>query len=123
MDLGEPGQGKLGNQLFRPVEEGIDMQMSVPVRLGGRDSVSVKSGGTCEWLLKRGDQAGISLEVALVEGVNAPVYEGDPLGEIRVMLGDTLIATVPAVAGETVELPGMVDALLRIRSHFMLGGE
>lgn len=115
--------GFAGYQLFRPVEAGIDMQMTVPVRMGGRDSVSVKSGGACEWLLKRGDQASISLEVALVEGVDAPVYEGDPLGEIRVMLGDTLIATVPAVAGESVELPGMLDALLRIRSHFMLGGE
>lgn len=109
-------------QLFCPIKEGAQLQMSVPVRLGGRDSVQAVSGGTCELLLRRGGQADISLEVALVEAVDAPVRQGDTLGEIRVRQGDVVIATVPAVASEMVELPGLLDALLRIRDHFMLSG-
>ena len=42
------------------------------------------------------------------------------LGEIRVKQGERIVAIVPAVAGETVQLPGMIDALIRIRDHFML---
>ena len=114
--------GFSGYQLFCPVKEGVDLQMSVPVHMGGRDSVKASSGGTCELLLKRNDQANLSLEVALLDSVTAPVYKGDVIGEIRVMRGEEVITTLPAVAGETVELPGMLDALLRIRDHFMLGG-
>ena len=36
--------------------------------------------------------------------------------------GGEVVAVVPAVAGEDVQLPGMVDALIRIRDHFMLTG-
>ena len=56
------------------------------------------------------------------ERVNAPVYAGDVLGEIRVRRDGEVVAVVPAVAGEDVQLPGMVDALIRIRDHFMLTG-
>lgn len=113
--------GFSGYQLFCPVKEGDSLQMDVPVRLGGSDTVSAVSGGKCELLLKKGEQGQISLEVALVEGINAPVHRGDALGEIRVKQGDEVVQVIPAVAGETVELPGMLHSLLRIRDRFMLG--
>lgn len=112
--------GFSGYQLFSPVGEGDSLDMSVPVRLGGRDSVSAVSGGSSSLLLKKGEQGNVSLEAALVESVAAPVKKGDVLGEIRVKKGDEVVMTLPAVAGETVELPGMLHALLRIRDHFML---
>lgn len=109
-------------QLVTPIAQGQALDMTVPVRLGGRDGVSVLSGGTCSLLERRGEKNALSLEAALVEKVNAPVYAGDVLGEIRVKRGDEVVAVVPAVAGEDVQLPGMVDALIRIRDHFMLTG-
>ena len=109
-------------QLVTPIAQGQALDMTVPVRLGGRDEVSVLSGGTCSLLERRGEKNALSLEAALVEKVNAPVYAGDVLGEIRVKRGDEVVAVVPAVAGEDVQLPGMVDALIRIRDHFMLNG-
>lgn len=109
-------------QLVTPIAQGQALDMTVPVRLGGRDEVSVLSGGTCSLLERRGEKNALSLEAALVEKVNAPVYAGDALGEIRVKRGDEVVAVVPAVAGEDVQLPGMVDALIRIRDHFMLTG-
>lgn len=109
-------------QLVTPIAQGQALDMAVPVRLGGRDEVSVLSGGTCSLLERRGEKNALSLEAALVEKVNAPVYAGDVLGEIRVKRGDEVVAVVPAVAAEDVQLPGMVDALIRIRDHFMLIG-
>lgn len=109
-------------QLVTPIAQGQALDMTVPVRLGGRDEVSVLSGGTYSLLERRGEKNALSLEAALVEKVNAPVYAGDVLGEIRVKRGDEVVAVVPAVAGEDVQLPGMVDALIRIRDHFMLTG-
>ena len=109
-------------QLVTPIAQGQALDMTVPVRLGGRDEVSVLSGGTCSLLERRGEKNALSLEAALVEKVNAPVYAGDVLGEIRVKRGDEVVAVVSAVAGEDVQLPGMVDALIRIRDHFMLTG-
>lgn len=109
-------------QLVTPIAQGQALDMTVPVRLGGRDEVSVLSGGTCSLLERRGEKNALSLEAALVEKVNAPVYAGDVLGEIRVKRGDEVVAVVPAVAAEDVQLPGMVDTLIRIRDHFMLTG-
>ena len=109
-------------QLVTPIAQGQALDMTVPVRLGGRDEVSVLSGGTCSLLERRGEKNALSLEAARVEKVNAPVYAGDVLGEIRVKRGDEVVAVVPAVAAEDVQLPGMVDALIRIRDHFMLTG-
>lgn len=107
-------------QRFSPVREGDHLGMQVPVRLGGSDAVSAVSGGTCEMLIKKGSQGEVSIEAALAQSVNAPVKKGDVLGEIRVMQSGKVAARIPAVAGETVELPGMVHALVRIRDHFML---
>lgn len=61
-------------QLVTPIAQGQALDMTVPVRLGGRDEVSVLSGGTCSLLERRGEKNALSLEAALVEKVNAPVY-------------------------------------------------
>ena len=107
--------------MLTPVSTGDALGMEIPVRLGGKDSVGVVSGGVCSFLIAKGDQEKVSIEAALVERVTAPVRKGDVLGEIRVKQGDRIVMTLPAVAKETVELPGMVNALLRIRDRFMLG--
>lgn len=107
-------------RLFCPVKAGDRLNMSVPVRLGGRDEVSAVSGGTSELLLRKGEQGGVSLEAALVESVTAPIHRGDVLGEVRVMVNGEVVQVLDAVAGEDVELPGMMQALIRIRDGFML---
>ena len=106
--------------LITPVQAGDSMGMSVPVRLGTRGEVNVVSGGGVGLLLRRGDESGLSLEVALVEAVRAPVQRGDVLGEVRVRQAGEVVAVLPAVAGEDVPLPGYVGSLLRIRDRFML---
>ena len=106
-------------QLAVPVREGEKLGMDVPVKLGAEDSVPAVSGGTCSLLVRRGETADISLEVALVERVSAPVRVGNVLGEIRVRQGDAVVARIPALAGRSVELPGFIGSLLRIRDRFL----
>lgn len=110
-------------QLFVPVKEGDALGMQIPVRLGRQESVSAVSGGGCALLMKKGEQKDVSLEAALVESLTAPVRKGDIVGEIRVKRGDQVVKTLPAVAGEDADLPGIVNALLRIRDRFLLKGK
>ena len=60
-------------QLVTPIAQGQALDMTVPVRLGGRDEVSVLSGGTCGLLERRGEKNALSREAALGAKVNAPV--------------------------------------------------
>ena len=113
--------GFAGYQLFSPVREGDSLGLSLAIRLGGSDEVPVVSGGSYSLLLRKGEQGDITLNAALPESIAAPVKKGEQVGEIRIMRGDSVLASVPAVAGETVELPGMLHSLLRIRDRFMLG--
>ena len=113
--------GFAGYQLFSPVREGDSLNLSVAVRMGGSDAVSAVSGGSYSLLLKKGEQKDITLDAALPDSISAPIKKGEQLGEIRIMRGENVIASVPAVAGETVELPGLLHALVRIRDRFMLG--
>ena len=115
--------GFAGYKLFTPVASGDALGMDVAVRLGAEDLVSAVSGGGVSLLMKKGEEKEITLQAALVDTVNAPVAKGDPLGEIRVLRGEEVVAVVPAVAGDTVALPGMIASLLRIRERFMLPGK
>ena len=114
--------GFSGYRLVTPVQEGEALGMSVPVRLGGSDSVSAVCGGSVSLLMRKGEEKSLSLEAALVPAVHAPVKKGDVLGEIRILKDGQALASVPAAAGEDVALPGLVHALLRIRDRFMLTG-
>ncbi len=110
-------------QLFVPVKEGDALGMQIPVRLGRQDSISAVSGRSCALLMRKGEEKEVSLEAALPQSVTAPVKKGDVVGEIRVKRGERVVTTLPAVAGEDAQLPGIVHALLRIRDRFLLKGK
>ena len=112
--------GFAGYKLFAPVAPGDALGMDITVRLGARDQVGAVSGGGVNLVLRKGEEKNVTLEAALVTSIAAPVKKGDMLGEIRVKQGDTVVAIVPAVAGESVELPGIIASLLRIRDGFMI---
>ncbi|MDR3052058.1 MAG: D-alanyl-D-alanine carboxypeptidase [Oscillospiraceae bacterium] len=94
--------------------------MAVAVRRGAQESVQAVVGQSLALLLKKGEEKGLRMEAALPERVDAPVRAGDLLGEVRVMLGDSEVARLPAVAGEDVPLPGFLEGLLRILTGWRL---
>lgn len=95
-------------------KKGAPMDAYVPVKLGAQDSVRVQAGGGVTLLLKSGQQKQLSVELSLLESVQAPVQAGDVLGEIRVLLSGQVVAQVPAIAAENVPLPGFLDGVTRL---------
>lgn len=101
-------------KLFSVCTKGDSLGFQVDVKRGGSDTVQATAGESLVLLMRRGDESAISLEIALPESVQAPLKQGDVIGEIRVMKSGNRIATLPAVAGVDVGLPGYLEALLRI---------
>ena len=101
-------------KLFNVCQAGDSLGMELSVKRGGVDSVSVAAGESVVLLMRRGEESGVSLEVALPESVNAPLRGGEVVGEVRVIKNGVVMDTIPAVAGKDVRLPGYLEALLRI---------
>ncbi len=101
-------------RLFNVCQAGDKLNMQVGVTRGGTDLVDAAVGEALTLLVKRGEESGVTLEVALPESVQAPIQRGDALGEIRVLKDGQKIATLPAVAASDVGLPGYLEALLRL---------
>ena len=78
----------------------------IPVALGdGADSVSLRPSEPVTALTRLGSSPNIRREVTISEeGLEAPVEQGDVLGEITLHYGDRVFGPVPLVAGETVRL-------------------
>ncbi|WP_342589525.1 D-alanyl-D-alanine carboxypeptidase family protein [Symbiobacterium terraclitae] len=74
-----------------PVSDGESP--SVPALAAASFSVSARAGEA---------DAGVSLVPRLPEAVEAPVTAGQAIGVLEVMYGDSLLGTVPLVAGEAV---------------------
>lgn len=75
----------------------------LPVKLGERNAVQPVLTGDNTLLLEKTVANGLQQELALPESANAPVEQGDRLGELRVTdaNGET-VAVLPILAGETV---------------------
>lgn len=91
---------------------------SVPVRLGARDTVEAALGKGISMLLRPGEKDKLTMQTELVESVTAPVRAGQELGTVRILLGDQVVAQVPAVAAREVRLPGLLEGLFRLLENW-----
>jgi D-alanyl-D-alanine carboxypeptidase (penicillin-binding protein 5/6) len=107
-------------QLSQVAKEGDLIGLSVPVRFGGQKAVPVAVGEEVALLLTKGVDRDLRIEAVLEDSVAAPVAQGAQLGELRVMLGDEVLRTVPAVAAIPVGLPGYLEALIRILNRWKI---
>ena len=76
---------------------------TVPVRLGVQGQVQPVPARTAALLLRREERAGITTKLALAEEAEAPVKEGDKLGEFQIFVHDELRETIPLEAAAPVE--------------------
>ena len=75
----------------------------LPVNLGERSAVQPVLVRENTLLLEKAAASGLQKEVVLPESVDAPVREGDRLGELRVTDADgATVAVLPILAGESV---------------------
>ena len=92
--------------------------VQVPVKLGARDAVDVSLGSGLSLLLRNGQQSQLSFETHLPESLNAPVEAGEPLGTVQVLLTGQPIAELPAVAAQSVRLPGLLEGFFRLLENW-----
>lgn len=83
----------------------------IKVEGGRKDLVAVVTGGTLSVPLLDGEKKELEQRVVLPDTVTAPVEEGEWLGEIRLFMDDTRVATVDLVAGSTVKRRSLLTSI------------
>ncbi len=86
----------------------------IPVKMGAVEQVEAAVGAGLSMLMKAGQEKQLSLEMELPEQVDAPVTAGDTLGMVSVLMGEKVIARLPAVAATDVRMPGLLEGFFRI---------
>ena len=81
----------------------------IPVVLGQADSVQPVYPAQEHILLEKSQLSALRYDLRLSEQVQAPVQAGDSLGVLTVYAGDTAVADVPLVAGNSVDRMGVWD--------------
>lgn len=107
-------------QLNELAKQGDLIGADIPVRLGSQPKVAAAVGGDIDLLLGKGAENDLRLDATLAEGVNAPIKKGDVVGEVRVVKGEEVIMTLPAVAAEDVTYPGFIMAIFRIFGNWKI---
>lgn len=86
-----------------------DIVKSVVVSKGVTNSINAVYETSPSFLIKKGEESGITYEISLKESVQAPVSEGQQLGTITYSLNGSPLATVSLVAETSVEKIGLLN--------------
>ena len=87
---------------------------AVPVTLGKAESITPVPADEAPILTDKSKAANVQVQVAVSEGVHAPVAAGQQLGLLRVSANGEVLAERPLVAPEDVEALGFWDILLQM---------
>lgn len=109
------------NYAVADLGEGVGSLDPIAVEMGKADTVAVAPQGSAKVLVERGQLASVEHATTLVEKVDAPVREGDILGEVLVKSGETELARIPIVACETVERLTFGDVYSRLFEALFMG--
>ena len=95
-------------------------ELTVPVKLGEAETVRAVPENTVPLLVKKG--AKITDRTTLLPQVEAPVEDGDRLGELTVECEGEVLAVIPLVAECTVEKLSWPDLFARLLGKVAMGG-
>ena len=88
----------------------------VDVLLGTQGQVQPRLERDCRLLVRRGEESQVTTRLSLAADVEAPVEQGQTLGQLEVYVGDELRDTVPILASCSVDrlsVPGIFSRMLR----------
>ena len=102
------------NYILERLTENGEIVGKVNVSWGKQETVSAKAAESYVVLKKKSDETEIEKSVKMEDKVNAPVKQGDKLGEITFTKEGKTIKTIDIIAGETVEKKGFLAILLAI---------
>lgn len=91
-----------------------DVVKSVSVAKGVVTSVNTVYDSSPSFLIKRGEESGITYEININESVQAPVSQGQKLGSITYTLNGNTLATVDLVAENSVDKVGLISVTKHI---------
>lgn len=75
----------------------------IPVTMGEKEQVQPVYNESGKLLVEKTKASAVEKELSLEPSVSAPVQEGQQLGTLTITAGEEILATLPIVAGETVE--------------------
>lgn len=88
----------------------------VDVLLGTVSQVQPQLQRECRLLVRRGEESQVTTKLTLAGDLEAPVDQGQTLGQLEVYVGDELRDTVPIVSAQQVDrltVPGIFGRMLR----------
>ena len=88
----------------------------VDVLLGTVSQVQPQLQRDCRLLVRKGEESQVTTKLTLAEDLEAPVEQGQTLGQLEVYVGEELRDTVPIVSAQPVDrltVPGIFSRMLR----------
>jgi len=88
----------------------------VDVLLGTASQVQPQLSRDCRLLMRKEDAGKVSTRLDMAQNLEAPVEQGQTLGQLQVYVGDELRQTIPIVSAQQVDrltVPGIFSQLLR----------
>jgi len=105
--------------LVTPAPEGAIP--AVPVTLGTVDAITPVPASGEPLLVDKSKAAGVTTQVTVDEGVDAPVEQGRRLGTLTVSSGGEVLAQIPLVAPQSVPRLRWLDLWLRLLKSVAMG--
>lgn len=100
----------------------MEENVTVPVRLGEKENVSVVLTGNNALLIDKAQKNSVTTHIELAEEVTAPVSQGQRLGTMTVKSGEQILAEVPLTAAEPIERLSWGDLFLKMLKNICLSG-
>ncbi|WP_019518536.1 D-alanyl-D-alanine carboxypeptidase family protein [Faucicola boevrei] len=98
------GFGHFNTKVVAPMGQSFG---DVAIKYGQADNVTVKAGSNLQVLLEKINQDNIQTVVNLPKNVEAPIQQGQQVGEVIAMLNGKAVASAPLVADVAVEKSGI----------------
>ena len=86
---------------------------------GAHQNIDVTAGEQVRLVLPKGEEKGITKELALLENLSAPIEKGQQVGDVIVMQNGKEIARVPAVSCGEIKEMNLGECLRRIASWWI----
>ncbi len=97
------------------------LDASVPVKLGTADAVSAILAENSPLLVARGKLADITARATLLPELQAPVDQGQQLGELTIECGTEVLAVLPLTAERAVERLSWTDLFAQLLGRIAMG--
>ncbi len=110
-----------GNYVQEIVIEEGDSIHNIPFPGSSEGEVSARAAEDLTALRERGEDLDYDREVSVIEDFEFPIYEGEKMGEMRLVDGDEVINSIELIAEEDIVEAGIISRIIRSVGDFVDG--